>query len=171
MSTRHTVIDTAALGPVTIVATGEAVTGVYFRHHIRRPAQELFGPLVSFVDDAVLGEAVGQLLEYLLGQRRRFELPMNPAGEDFQQQVWEQVSDIPFGETTTYGQIAERLGDRSQAYRVGQAVGANPLCVFVPCHRVIGANGSLTGYAGGLKRKRALLELEEPAAVCVGRLF
>lgn len=171
MSTRHTVIDTAALGPVTIVATDAAVTGVYFRHHIRRPAEELFGPLVSFVDDAVLGEAVGQLLEYLLGRRRSFELPMNPIGDDFHQQVWQQVRAIPFGETTTYGQIAERLGDRSLAWRVGRAVGANPLCVFIPCHRVIGANGALTGYAGGLKRKRALLELEEPAVVCAGRLF
>ncbi|MEV6139166.1 methylated-DNA--[protein]-cysteine S-methyltransferase [Nocardia sp. NPDC051990] len=164
-------IDTAALGPVTIVASDAAVTGVYFRHHIRRPAQELFGPPVSFVDDTVLGESVGQLLEYLLGQRRSFDLPLNPAGDEFQQQVWEQVSAIPFGETTTYGQIAERLGDRSQAYRVGQAVGANPLCIFIPCHRVIGANGSLTGYAGGLQRKCALLELEEPAAISAGRLF
>jgi len=171
MNIRHTVIDTAALGPVTIVATDAAVTGVYFRHHIRRPAQELFGPPLSFVDDAVLGIAVGQLSEYLLGQRRSFDLLLNPAGDDFQRRVWEQVEAIEFGETTTYGQIAQRLGDSSSAYLVGQAVGVNPLCIFIPCHRVIGANGSLTGYAGGLKRKRALLELEEPAAVYAGRLF
>ncbi|GAB2640847.1 methylated-DNA--[protein]-cysteine S-methyltransferase [Prescottella soli] len=171
MNIRHTVIDTAALGPVTIMASDAAVTGVYFRHHIRRPAQELFGPPASFVDDTVLGEAVGQLLEYLLGQRRSFDLLLNPDGDDFQQQVWEQVKAIEFGETTTYGQIAQRLGDSSSAYLVGQAVGANPLCIFIPCHRVIGANGSLTGYAGSLKRKRALLELEEPAAVYAGRLF
>ncbi|MBU3064726.1 methylated-DNA--[protein]-cysteine S-methyltransferase [Nocardia sp. NEAU-G5] len=171
MTARHTKLDTATLGPVTIVATDAAVTGVYFRDHIRRPAQELFGPSVSFVDDTVLGEAVGQLLEYLLGQRRTFELPLNPAGNDFQQRVWEQVSAVPFGATTTYGLIAQQVGDRSAAHVVGQAVGANPLCIFIPCHRVIGANGSLTGYAGGLKRKRALLELEEPAAVSAGRLF
>lgn len=171
MTTRHTVIDTAMLGPVTIVATDEAVTGVYFRHHIRRPAQGLFGPELSFADDPVLGEAAGQLFEYLLGQRRDFDLPMNPSGNDFQRKVWEQVAAIPFGATITYGQIAEQLGDRSTAYLVGQAVGANPLCIFIPCHRVIGANGSLTGYAGGLKRKRALLELEEPATVSAGRLF
>lgn len=84
MSTRHTVIDTALLGPVTIVAADAVLTGVYFRHHIRRPAQELFGPLVFFVDDTVLGEAVGQLLEYLLGQRRDFDLPFNPLGDEFQ---------------------------------------------------------------------------------------
>ncbi|WP_228000440.1 methylated-DNA--[protein]-cysteine S-methyltransferase [Nocardia australiensis] len=173
MSTRHTVIDTAALGPVTIVAADAEVTGLYFRHHIRRPAQELFGPSVSFVDDIVLGEAVGQLLEYLLGQRHSFDLPLSPTGDEFQQQVWEQVSTIPFGATTTYGQIAQRLGDRSAAYRVGQAVGANPLCIFIPCHRVIGATGSLTGYAGGLDRKRTLLELELELedAVSAGRLF
>ncbi|WP_019930729.1 methylated-DNA--[protein]-cysteine S-methyltransferase [Nocardia sp. BMG111209] len=171
MNTRHTVIDTATLGPVTIVATDAAVTGLYFRQHIRRPAQELFGPSVSFVGDTVLGEAVGQLLEYLLGQRRDFDLPLNPAGDDFRQQVWREVGAVPFGETTTYGRIAQRLGDRSAAYSVGRAMGANPLCIFIPCHRVIGANGSLTGYAGGLKRERVLLELEEPAAVSVGRLF
>ncbi|RMI32359.1 methylated-DNA--[protein]-cysteine S-methyltransferase [Nocardia stercoris] len=171
MSTRHTVIDTAQLGPVTIVATGPAVTGLYFRHHIRRPAAETLGPEVSFVDDPVLGEAVGQLLEYFLGRRRTFELPLHAAGDDFQQRVWREVTAIEYGTTTTYGQIAENLGDRRLAYRVGQAVGANPLCVFVPCHRVIGADGSLTGYAGGLERKRALLELEEPAVVSAGRLF
>ncbi|WP_067679490.1 methylated-DNA--[protein]-cysteine S-methyltransferase [Nocardia miyunensis] len=171
MSARHTVIATAALGPVTIVATGEAVTGLYFRQHIRRPAVERFGPEVSFVDDALLGEAVGQMLEYLRGQRRRFELPLHPAGDEFQHRVWREVAAIEYGTTSTYGQIARNLGDRVLAYRVGQAVGANPLCMFVPCHRVIGADGSLTGYAGGLRRKRALLELEEPAAVSAGRLF
>ncbi|MFF2555258.1 methylated-DNA--[protein]-cysteine S-methyltransferase [Nocardia sp. NPDC058058] len=171
MTTRHAVIDTAMLGPVTIVADDDAVTGVYFRHHVRRPAQELFGAAVSIVDDDLLGEAAGQLHEYLAGQRREFDLPMSPAGNDFQRRVWERVGAIGFGATVTYGQIAEQLGDRSAAYLVGQAVGANPLCIFIPCHRVIGANGSLTGYAGGLKRKRALLELEEPAMVSAGRLF
>ncbi|MGF6888690.1 methylated-DNA-[protein]-cysteine S-methyltransferase [Nocardia sp. GAS34] len=171
MSTRHTVIDTALLGPVTIVATGSAVTGLYFRHHIRRPAPEVLGPAVSFVDDVVLGEAVNQLLEYLLGQRRAFDVPLSLAGDEFQRQVWREVSAIEFGTTITYGEIARRLGDRTLAFRVGQAVGANPLCIFIPCHRVVGSNGSLTGYAGGLGRKRALLELEEPATVGAGRLF
>ncbi len=171
MSTRHTVIDTAALGPVTIVATDSVVSGVYFRHHIRRPAAERFGPVVSFAGDPVLGEAVAELLEYLAGRRREFDLPLGPVGDAFQLRVWREVAAIEYGTTSTYGDIAEKLGDRLRAYRVGQAVGANPLCVFIPCHRVIGANRSLTGYAGGLRRKRALLELEEPAAVCAGRLF
>ncbi|GAA0980556.1 methylated-DNA--[protein]-cysteine S-methyltransferase [Acrocarpospora macrocephala] len=170
MRTRHTVVDTT-LGPVTIVASDDAVTGLYFRHHIRRPAQETFGPAVANADDTLLAEAAAQLAAYLDGRRRGFDLPLRAEGDTFQQAVWSIVNEIPFGETTTYGRIAERLGDRTLAYRVGQAVGANPLCIFVPCHRVLGANGSLTGYAGGLKRKQALLELEEPVQVRAGRLF
>ncbi|MFM1731163.1 methylated-DNA--[protein]-cysteine S-methyltransferase [Prescottella soli] len=162
------VVD-SALGPVTIVAGDEAVTGLYFRHHIRRPAEETFGTAVA--DDELLSEAAAQLDDYLVGHRQEFTLPLRPAGDACQQAVWRIVNEIPFGETTTYGSIADRLGDRSLAYRVGQAVGANPLCIFVPCHRVLGADGNLTGYAGGLNRKRALLELEESAQVRAGRLF
>jgi methylated-DNA-[protein]-cysteine S-methyltransferase len=167
MNTRHAVID-SDLGPLTIVARGGAVTGLYFAHHIRRPAAETFGPAGA---DELLDEAARQLLDYLAGGRREFDLPLEADGDAFQRSVWTIVDEIPFGRTTTYGRIAEKLGDRALAYRVGQAVGANPLCVFVPCHRVLGANGSLTGYAGGLKRKRALLDLEEPAEVGAGRLF
>jgi methylated-DNA-[protein]-cysteine S-methyltransferase len=170
MSIRHTVVE-ATLGPVTIVAKDDAITGLYFRHHIRRPAQEMFGPELPAKIDTLLAEASEQLLDYLAGRRREFELPLAAEGNAFQHAVWDIVSETPFGETTTYGRIAEGLGDRTLAYLVGQAVGANPLCIFVPCHRVLGANGSLTGYAGGLKRKRALLELEEPAQVRAGRLF
>ncbi|MET7395539.1 methylated-DNA--[protein]-cysteine S-methyltransferase [Dactylosporangium sp. NPDC005572] len=170
MSTRHILVETT-LGSVTIVASGDAITGLYFRHHIRRPAQETFGQEVTTAADALLAEAAGQLIDYLAGGRRAFDLPFDASGDAFQRAVWSIVAEIPFGETATYGQIAERLGDKSLAYRVGQAVGANPLCIFVPCHRVVGANGNLTGYAGGLKRKQALLELEEPAQVRAGRLF
>ncbi|MEV4622357.1 methylated-DNA--[protein]-cysteine S-methyltransferase [Asanoa sp. NPDC049573] len=168
MDTRHVVVD-SDLGPITIVARGAAVTGVYFRQHVRRPARETFGPEAT--TDELLDEAARQLLEYLAGGRREFDLPLAAGGDAFQQAVWKIVDEVPFGGTTTYGRIAEELGDRALAYRVGQAVGANPLCVLVPCHRVLGADGSLTGYAGGLKRKRALLELEEPAEVGAGRLF
>lgn len=170
MDTRHALVD-STLGQVTIVADGDAITGLYFPHHVRRPAQHTFGREVSVVDDALLAEAASQLHEYLAGTRREFDLPFDAAGDAFQHAVWSIVAGVPFGETTTYGAIAERLGDKSLAYLVGQAVGANPLCVFVSCHRVLGANGKLTGYAGGLKRKQALLELEEPAQVSVGRLF
>ncbi|GAA4202108.1 methylated-DNA--[protein]-cysteine S-methyltransferase [Actinocatenispora rupis] len=170
MDTRHTVADTT-LGTVTIVARDDTITGLYFRHHVRRPARDTFGRAVGVESDELLADAVRQLHEYLAGTRREFELPLDADGDAFQHAVWSIVAGIPFGTTTTYGRIAERLGDRTLAYRVGQAVGANPLCIFVPCHRVLGANGKLTGYAGGLTRKRALLELEEPAEASAGRLF
>ncbi len=170
MSTRHTVVDTD-LGPVTIVADGDAITGLYFDRHARRPPRETFGPRAPAAGDSLLGKACRQLLEYLAGQRTAFELPLDAGGDGFQRSVWQIVSGVPYGRTTTYGEIAARLGDRTLARNVGQAVGANPLCVLVPCHRVVGANGALTGYAGGRSRKRALLELEEPAAGATGRLF
>ena len=168
--TRHTVVATA-LGPVTIVASGGAVTGLYFAQHVRRPAQEALGAEVPVAEDALLAEAAAQLGDHLEGRRQDFDLPLAAAGNAFQQRVWAAVAAIPFGRTATYGALAEQLGDRALAYQVGQAVGANPLCVLVPCHRVVGADGSLTGYAGGLKRKRALLELEEPVQAAAGRLF
>ncbi|MCI0158948.1 methylated-DNA--[protein]-cysteine S-methyltransferase [Leifsonia shinshuensis] len=171
MNSRNAAVDAGVLGSVTIVAEGDAVTGLYFAHHIRRPAQHTLGATVAAASDGLLAEASRQLDEYLAGRRRAFELPFAAEGNDFRKRVWNAVAAIPFGETTTYGSIAAGLGDRSLAYRVGQAVGANPLCVFVPCHRVLGSNGSLTGYAGGLRRKRALLELEEPASIAAGRLF
>ncbi|GAA1839805.1 methylated-DNA--[protein]-cysteine S-methyltransferase [Pseudonocardia ailaonensis] len=169
MNTRHTVVDTS-LGPITVVATREAITGLYFRSHVRRPAQDTFGPEVLAPTDALLNRAAEQLTAYLAGDRAEFDLPLSLEGDTFQRAVWDCVASIPHGETTTYGRIAEQLGDRSLAYRVGQAVGANPLCIIVPCHRVVGAKGALTGYAGGLRRKQTLLELES-AEVSAARLF
>lgn len=159
MNTRHVVLDTT-LGPITVVATGEAVTGLYFEKHTRRPPAGSLGPRVPISEDRVLMAAGQQLLEYLDGTRRTFDLPLEASGDDFQKSVWAIIDRIPFGRTTTYGIIADELGDRSLAQKVGQAVGANPLCVFVPCHRVVGSTGTLTGYAGGLGRKRTLLDLE-----------
>lgn len=101
-----------------------------------------------------------QLAEYFDGRRRAFELPLAPGGSAFEREVWDVLTSIPYGATTTYGAIAERLGGRATARAVGGAVGANPIAVVVPCHRVVGADGSLTGYGGGLDRKRALLALE-----------
>src|SRR4051794_19003090 len=137
MSTRHIVVDTD-LGPITLVAQDGAVAGLYFRHHIRRPAQETFGPEVTASTDPLLSEAARQLHDYLAGECFEFDLPLAADGDDFQQAVWDIVASVPRGETTTYGRIAERLGDRKMAFRVGQAVGANPLCILVPCHRVVG---------------------------------
>lgn len=104
--------------------------------------------------------AARQLLEYFDGRRRSFELPLHPAGTPFQQAVWQTISQIPYGETATYGQIATTLGNPKASRAVGQAANRNPLWILIPCHRVIGKNKELTGYAGGIPVKQALLELE-----------
>jgi len=104
------------------------------------------------------------LAEYFARQRREFELPLQPRGTDFQHKVWTQLQEINYGETATYGQVAQRLGMTQAASRaVGLANGRNPIPIVIPCHRVIGSDGSLTGYAGGVERKQILLELEEDA--------
>lgn len=167
---RHALVE-SALGNVTIVATGGSLTGLYFDEHTRRPAAELFGPRIDLASEPTLAEAARQLHEYLAGDREQFELPFAPEGDEFHQAVWAIVARIPFGGTTTYGAIATELGNPALAQRVGQAVGANPLCVFIPCHRVVGSTGKLTGYAGGIERKHTLLTIEEPAPEVAGRLF
>lgn len=114
-------------------------------------------------DDRVLEAAEDQLAEYFAGDRREFDLPLASDGTEFQRKVWSEVRRIPYGETASYGDIARRLGYEPGISRaVGAANGANPLPVVVPCHRVVGSDGSLTGYAGGPDRKRILLELERP---------
>jgi len=122
MNIRHAVVD-SDFGPITIVARDEAVIGLYFRHHIRRPAQDTFGPEAPMGADELLDEAARQLLDYLAGRRHEFDLPLAADGDAFQHEVWDIVTEIPFGETTTYGRIAERLADRTLAQKVGQAVG------------------------------------------------
>jgi methylated-DNA-[protein]-cysteine S-methyltransferase len=126
---------------------------------------------VDVADDLLFSETRRQLDEYLGGSRTTIDLPTSTDGDAWQETVWALLGEIPYGRTTTYGDLAERLGDASLAQAVGQAVGRNPLCVIVPCHRVVGSDGSLTGYAGGVRRKRFLLELEEPAEVKSGKLF
>ena len=111
-------------------------------------------------DDAAIALVAEQLTEYFDGKRRDFSLPLAPEGSPFQRRVWEQLQKIPYGTTTSYGAIAERLGQPGAARAVGLANGANPIAVVVPCHRVIGGNGALIGYAGGLDRKAALLRIE-----------
>lgn len=170
MGRRHAAIDTL-LGEVTLVASGESMVGLYFPHHWHMPTTEALGAQVPVAGDALLELAVGQLGEYLTGERVSFDLPIATNGDPFQERVWELLREIPRGETVTYGALAARLGDKALAQPVGQAVGRNPLCVIVPCHRVVGAGGRLTGYAGGLTRKQFLLELEEPARAKAGRLF
>lgn len=170
MTNRHTTIDTA-LGEICLVADDAALLGVYFPHHWYPPATDTIGPLVDAATDPLFTMVTEQLTEYLAGRRHTFELPLKPPGDAFQQQVWALLDEIPYGTTTTYGALAERLGNKALAQRVGQAVGHNPLSIVVPCHRVVGSTGKLTGYAGGLDRKRFLLELEEPAVAKAVTLF
>jgi methylated-DNA-[protein]-cysteine S-methyltransferase len=170
MNTRHAVMK-SPLGDLTLVADDDTLTGVYFRHHWHRPAEDTFGPRVDAESDAVLARAEAQLTDYLAGDRHDFDLPVTPRGNEAQHRVWQLLTNIPYGETVTYGELAAALADGTTAQEVGQAVGRNPLSIIVPCHRVVGRNGQLTGYAGGLKRKQFLLELEEPSEVKAARLF
>ncbi|WP_433348511.1 methylated-DNA--[protein]-cysteine S-methyltransferase [Microtetraspora malaysiensis] len=171
MSTRRYAPVVSTLGDVTLVADGGELVGLYFPHHWSRPDASTFGEQVDASPDPLLAQAAHELDEYLAGVRREFAVPLAARGDEFQVRVWALLRQIPYGRTTTYGALAEQLGGRNLAQKVGPAVGRNPLCVFVACHRVIGANGALTGYAGGLERKRRLLELEEPEEARAGRLF
>ena len=110
-----------------------------------------------------------QLHEYFTGERTNFELELDPRGTPFQQRIWQALREIPYGETSSYGELAARIGRPSAARAVGAANGANPIAVIIPCHRLIGASGALTGYAGGVDRKQALLELEAGSYAAAGR--
>src|ERR1700689_2855141 len=161
----HTTIE-SRLGELTVVARDGAVTGLYFPHHWYRPDRASFGQR----NDTGFSDVREQLTEYLAGHRRGFDLPVRAQGEEFQQRVWDLISQIPYGETVTYGELARDLADGSTAPqggaprgppppRGGAAVGRNPVCLLIPCHRVVGAGGKLTGFAGGLRRKRFLLDM------------
>jgi methylated-DNA-[protein]-cysteine S-methyltransferase len=161
MTAQHTILATK-VGDLTIVRDGDLLTGLYFPHHWYRPGPETFGPRTGEGFD----EVSRQLAEYLDGTRTSFGLPLEPQGTLFQRRVWNLLTQIPYGQTASYGELARRLGGRHTAQEVGVAVGRNPLSILIPCHRVIGSDGKLTGYAGGLKRKQWLLELEQaPVAV------
>jgi methylated-DNA-[protein]-cysteine S-methyltransferase len=158
------VVHDSPLGELTIVGDGDVLTGLYFRHHWYRPDPATFGPFV----ESGFEQVRRQLDEYFGGRREEFDLAVRAAGDEFQHRVWAFIKRIPYGATTTYGEIARELGDPALARDVGAAIGRNPLCIVVPCHRVVGKDGNLTGYAGGLQRKRFLLELEKGDA---DRLF
>jgi methylated-DNA-[protein]-cysteine S-methyltransferase len=158
-STRHVVID-SPIGPLTLVRDDYGLTGLYYPGHWTRPDQTTFGPRVEPSDDHGFDEAIAQLREYFAGERQEFDLPLNPLGGERARQVWELLTEIPYGQTTSYGALADQVGSGVDARDIGGFVGANPLSIFIPCHRVVGSNGKLTGYAGGLDRKRYLLELE-----------
>jgi methylated-DNA-[protein]-cysteine S-methyltransferase len=156
----HAVLATR-LGRVTVVREAGALAGLYFPRHWPRPDRTAFGTRT----EAGFEEVARQLGEYLDGSRTVFELPLTVNGTDFDRRVWQLVASVPYGETSTYGELARALGTGTDPRDVGAAVGRNPLCIVIPCHRVIGSTGRLTGYAGGLDRKRALLDLERARTV------
>lgn len=175
MNVRHAVIATEQIDDVILVAEVsaggvDAICGVYFPGHWTNPDWASFGPMVDSGSDVVLAAAEVQMREYLAGERTEFTFAVAAPGSAFQESVWEVLRSIPFGETMTYGQIAQQLGTPGLARMVGQAVGHNPLSIVVPCHRVVGSSGKLTGYAGGLERKEFLLSLEGQRPVAA-RLF
>lgn len=174
MGTAHTIID-SPVGDLTLVAERGALVALYFPHHAHEPDSATFGarvdPSGTSADAAVLAEATRQLGEYFSRQRSEFTLPLAARGDAFQQRVWSLLREIPYGETRSYGQLAAALGDPNLARAVGSANGRNPLSIVVPCHRVIGSDGRLVGYGGGLERKIFLLELEESAQQRAQRLF
>lgn len=156
---RHTVVTTV-IGDLTLVAVGETLAGAYFPGHWTRPDRRGFGTRIELSGDPFLAGAAEQFDEFLRGERQTFDLPLSAHGDAFQERIWALLKEIPYGQTTTYGEIAAAYGDRSLAREVGQAVGSNPVSIVVPCHRVVAKGGKLGGYAGGVERKRKLLELE-----------
>lgn len=145
-------------GGMLLVANDQGLAGIFFnrqKHHPKRQADWKKAP-----HHRVLQQAKRELTEYFSGKRKRFEVALAPQGTSFQQQVWKAISTVGFGETITYGELARRAGHPGSARAAGAATGRNPIGIIVPCHRIMGSDGSLTGYAGGLGRKRALLALE-----------
>ncbi|WP_069886103.1 methylated-DNA--[protein]-cysteine S-methyltransferase [Streptomyces luteocolor] len=166
MERLHTLID-SPYGPLTLVATDGVLSGLYMTDQRHRPPQETFGD----PDPAPFGETISQLAAYFAGELTEFDLPLRLDGTPFQRTVWHELRRIPYGETRTYGELAEALGRPGASRAVGLANGKNPIGVIVPCHRVVGADGSLTGYGGGLDRKQRLLAFEGGAAKAQDALF
>ncbi|WP_435885842.1 methylated-DNA--[protein]-cysteine S-methyltransferase [Streptomyces lydicus] len=167
----HTVLDGTPMGALTLVAAGDALTGLYMTDQRHRPPQESFGAPAGPAEEP-FAETIAQLRAYFRGELTTFDLPLALRGTPFQRRVWAALRTIPYGRTMSYGELAARLGVPSAARAVGLANGRNPVGIIVPCHRVVGANGSLTGYGGGLDRKRRLLAFERtedtlfPAEAC-----
>lgn len=153
--TSHTVVD-SPVGSLTLVADGPALRGLYLSGQRHLPAGAAFGDR----DDAVLPAVREQLAAYFAGTLREFDLPLASHGTPFQSQVWQALRAVPYGSTCTYTELAAAVGRPAAVRAVGAANGRNPVCIVVPCHRVVGADRWLTGYAGGLARKRFLLDLE-----------
>jgi methylated-DNA-[protein]-cysteine S-methyltransferase len=148
------------VGPLTLVGEGDVLVGLYFDN----ASLALTPPEAWRRDDGRLRPVAAQLAEYFAGTRTRFDLPLAPCGTAFRRTVWDALLNIPYGETTTYGALARALGKPAAQRAVGGANHNNPIAIIIPCHRVIGADGSLTGYGGHVSRKRVLLDLEARVA-------
>ncbi|HUZ55390.1 MAG TPA: methylated-DNA--[protein]-cysteine S-methyltransferase [Streptosporangiaceae bacterium] len=156
----HAVID-SPIGPLTLIAQDGRLAGVNMEVTRYEPDAAALGAAVRCEADPVLAAAAGQLRAYFSGELTSFDLPLTLEGTGFQRTVWEGLQAIPYGETISYGELARRIGQPSASRAVGLANGRNPVAIVIPCHRVIGADGSLTGYGGGMDRKRFLLGLEQ----------
>lgn len=156
----HTVTG-SPIGPLTLIARNGRLAGVHMEVTRYEPDPEVLGDAVDTESEPVLAEAAEQLAAYFRGELTSFGLPLALDGTPFQRSVWAALQTIPYGETISYGELAAQIGQPSASRAVGLANGRNPVAIIVPCHRVIGADGSLTGYGGGMPRKRFLLGLEQ----------
>ena len=162
----HSIVQTrvpSPLGPIAIASTAKGLAGLWFTDKQRYLPKELTGPAAwpEDADHPILKQASQQLGEYFSGQRIHFDMPLDlSCGTAFQQSVWQALLAIPQGQVLSYGEVSRRIGKPAAVRAVGGAVGRNPVSIIVPCHRVMGTNGALTGYGGGLDRKTALLRLE-----------
>lgn len=153
----YTVIP-SPVDPLTLVTDGEVLTGVYMQSHNPSPLQT--EEWIRKDEHVVLQWTKSQLSEFFAGARTEFDLPLGPNGTQFQKSVWAQLCEIPYGETISYGELARRIGNPNSSRAVGMANSKNPISIIVPCHRVIGANGKMVGFGGGIDRKEILLKLE-----------
>jgi methylated-DNA-[protein]-cysteine S-methyltransferase len=155
---RYTLIA-SPIDELLIVADGDAIISLQMTTH-RGEARSIDSHWTRDDHDPLLSRAAAQLDEYFARKRIAFDLPLRPSGTEFQKRVWDALREIPCGQTMSYGELATLLGDANASRAVGLANGRNPIAIIIPCHRVIGADGSLTGFGGGLERKRFLLEME-----------
>lgn len=153
---------TSPVGALKLVASQRGLSAILWEND--KPRRVRLGELVVSPDHPVLLQAERELTEYFAGERTSFSLPLDPAGSEFQKTIWSALSTIPYGQTRSYGELARQIGNPKASRAVGAANGKNPLLIVVPCHRAIGADGSLTGFAGGLEVKRYLLSLEASRA-------
>lgn len=156
----HVLID-SPVGQLQLATSNLGISGIYMHLPTHRPCPDDLGiELAGPAEHPILAQCAGELEQYFAGQRTAFGVPLKAHGTEFQQRVWDKLLSIPFGQSRSYGELATQLGDAKLTRAVGTANGRNPISIIVPCHRVIGADGSLTGYAGGLERKLFLLRLE-----------